>query len=99
MAQEEKRKYPTIQEIDGKKIACVWGVPCGETGGLTIMEFEDAVEFLGSNDPMSMIAMQLPVDVWEEIESLDSEKYLNGEIDGINLKDEYFLDYLGKVLI
>jgi len=70
----------------------MYGVPTDS--GMEIMTMHDAMAFISSNDASSMIALKLPQSVVNLLEDPEHcENY------GIEIKDEYFVDYMGKNLI
>lgn len=86
---ENAKKYPLQPWCDSDDIAC-FGVPCDE--GLTIMPMFEAMAFVASNDITSMIALKIPKDIYDKIQNQESDCY------GIEMKEEYFLDYYGKIV-
>ena len=88
--------YPSKMWSQSDDVA-VWGIPI--ESGLMLMKFQDAVDFLANNDPSSMIAMRIPKEVWEEVQKMDGDDWVEGKSSSIELKEEYFLDYHGRTLI
>ena len=88
---EKAKEYQAIQWCESEAVS-MWAVPTDE--GYCIMNMYDAMCFIANNDPMSMIALRLPKDVAALLE--DPEHI---EEFGIEMREEYFVDYHGKILI
>jgi len=89
---ENFKEYPLQPWTNSDDVAC-FGVPCDE--GLTIMTPFDAAAFISSNDMMSMIAMRIPKDKWDELQEMvtDEDGYV------FEIKGSYYIDYIGKSII
>ena len=83
------RNYPVEFNHNGQDLVQCYGCPEGDNGSLMIMTVLEAIEFNMSNDLGSMIALQLPKKIYEEMRG--------GKIK--ELDEKWFVDYMGKVLI
>ena len=87
---ENFKNYP-LQPWDGSDDVTCYGVPCDE--GMTIMTPYEAAAHVSANDPMSMIAMRIPKDKWDELQAMEDDSY------DFTIEDSYYIDYKGKSII
>lgn len=76
--------YPLSPWLDSDDVCC-FGVP--SDGGLDVMSPADAFRFVADNDMMSMIALRLPKEKWEELGKMKEGEY------SLDLLKDYFIDY------
>lgn len=88
---EAAKNYESCQWINSKDVL-VYAIPTDQ--GYDLMSMFEAMCFVANNPPASMIALRLPVDVYN---LLEDKEFMDDC--GIEIKDEYFIDYQGKILI
>ncbi len=85
---ENAKNYPEQPWIACDDVAC-FAIPCD--GDFSIMSMYDAMAFVSSNGIASMIALRIPKKEYDKC--MGQEEY------SLKIKDEYFVDYQGSVLI
>ena len=87
---DNAKNYPDQPWHNSSDYAC-FAIPCEE--GMNIMSMYEAMAFVASNDISSMIALRIPEKDYNECMAQKDEEYR------FKIKDEYFIDYIGKSII